>query len=102
MPTRKQPTKASDPPWQVILEEIRSQSRGTIKAVEASRAALEQRIERLERDTSSRFQGLEMAVRELRLDVRQLQADMRSLDAKVDALSRLEERVTALEKRMAS
>lgn len=103
MATKKQPTtKASEPPWQVIREEIRSQNRATIEAVEASRAALEQRIERLERDSSSRFQGLEMAVRELRLDARQLQADMRSLDVKVDALSRLEERVTALEKRMAS
>lgn len=108
MPTKKQPSQRPAPPWQVILEEIRFQNRATIEAVEASRAALEQRIDRLERETSTRDAALEMAIRELRLDVRQLQGDVkalqgdvRALTAKVEALSHLEERVTALEKRLA-
>jgi hypothetical protein len=109
MPTKKEPRKPAEPPWQVILEEIRSQNRATIESVEASRAALEQRIERLERDTSARDGVLEMAVRELKvtvqqngIDIRGLQGDVRGLAAKVDTLVQLEERVTALEKRAAS
>lgn len=140
MPTRKRPP---EPPWQTILkridsledrvergvestralvEDIRSDDRATLEAVEASRAALEQRIERLENDTRTRDAMIETAVRELRLDVRQLQGDMRQvqgevkvlqgevkvlqgdvrgLAAKVEALARIEERVTAIEKRLA-
>jgi hypothetical protein len=109
MPSKKQRSKSPEPPWQVILEEIRSQNRATIEAVEASRTVLEQRIERLERETSTRDAALEMAVRELRLDVRQvqgdvkvLQGDVRGLATTVGAIARLEERVTAIEKRLAS
>lgn len=108
MPSKKQPPKPSEPPWQIILEEIRSQNRATIEAVEASRVALEQRIDRLEHETRTRDAALEMAIRELRLDVRQVQGDVkvpqgdvRGLAAKVEALAHLEERVTALEKRFA-
>jgi hypothetical protein len=110
---------AADVPWQVILEEIRSQNRATIEEVVTSRQSLELRIERLERDTSARDAMLEMAVRELRLefhqlqgdvrglqgdvkglqgDVKGLQGDMRSLTSKVDGLVRLEERVSELER----
>jgi hypothetical protein len=37
--------KPSDPPWQVIREEIRSQNRATIEAVQAMGARLERKIE---------------------------------------------------------
>ena len=101
MPTKKQPSKRAASPWQVILEEIRSQNRATIEAVGASREAaeqrfesLEQRIDRLDHETRSRDAALEMAIRELRLDVRQVQGDMK-------VLAKLEERVTAIEKRLA-
>lgn len=114
MPTKKKPSPASEqPPWQIILEEIRSQNRATIESFEASRTALEQRIDRLERDTSIRDAALEMAMRELRLttsadirelqgEVKLLQGDVRSLGAKADALANLEARVTAIERRLAS
>lgn len=105
MPARKQPPS---PPWQVILEEIRSQNRLTIEAVETSRASLEERINRLEQESRSRGSMLEMAIRELRLTVQQLQGDVKSvqgdvhiLTAKVEALAHLDERVAALEKRFA-
>ena len=123
MPSKKQPSKAAAPSWQVILEEMRSQNRATIEAVEASRTAIEKRIDRLAHDTSTRDAAMEMAIRELRIDVRQLQGnvsqlqgnvsqlqgdvrqlqgDVRGLAGKVDALAHLDERVTALEKRLAS
>ena len=108
MPPRKQPPKPTEPPWQIILEEIRSQNRATIEAVEVSREALERRIERLEQETRARDGMHEMAIRELKLEVRQLQGDMRTLQgdmrtltSKVEALSHIEERVSALEKRLA-
>jgi hypothetical protein len=115
MPPRKQPSKPTEPHWQIILEEIRSQNRATIEAVEVSREALERRIDRLEQETRVRDGMHEMAIRELKLEVRQLQADMRTLQgdvrtlqgdvrtltSKVEALSHIEERVSALEKRLA-
>ena len=87
MPTRKKPSPSSEqPPWQIILEEIRSQNRATIEAVEASRTALELRIERLERETSGRDAAMEMAIRELRLTVQQNSADIRALQGDVKGL----------------
>ena len=117
MPSRK----PSAPSWQVILEEIRSQNRSTIEAVEAARAALEQRIDRLDHETRARDGVLELAARQNNLELRELRSsvqlnsldigglkagvhensvDIRALTAKVEALSRIEERVAALERRV--
>jgi len=119
MPDKKRP---AEPPWQVILEEIRSQNRATIEAVEASRLSLEQRIERLEQETRSRDSLLEAATRDLRAtveqngkdirdlkaavqenttDIRDVKVTVRDLAGKVEALTRLEERVAAVERRLA-
>jgi hypothetical protein len=124
MPTRKQPP---EPPWQrvldelrshgVLLEDMRSQNRATIEAVEASRVGLERRIEqsdqenrarfaaveaalqRVDQDSRSRDASLEVAIRDLKVSVQQNSVDIRDLTAKVETLSRLEERVSALERR---
>lgn len=126
MPTKKKP----EPPWQVILEEIRSQNRATIEAVEVSREVLERRMGDLEgslttrmddleraltarmdalekalagvdQESRSRDASLEVAVRELKVSVQQNSVDLRELATKVVALTRLEERVAALERRSA-
>jgi hypothetical protein len=91
---------ASEPSLGDPPEEMRSQNRATIEAVERARAMLEQRIDRLEEETRTRDTGLEMAIRELRGDVRQTQEHVRDLTARVAALAHLGERVTLLEKRM--
>jgi hypothetical protein len=106
----------------VILEDMRSQNQATIEAVFASRQALEERSERLERrleglerETRSRDASLELAIRDLKVSVQQNTVDIRDLHAsvhqntldvrelagKVIALTRLEERVSALEQRSA-
>lgn len=85
----------------VILEDMRSQNRMTIEAVEASRLVLEQRIERLDQETRARDASLELAVRNLHVSVQQNTVDIRDLSGKVEALARLEERVSALERRTA-
>jgi len=97
----KKPPTSKAPPWVMILEEMRSQNRATIEAVEASRVALAQRIDRLERDSKDRSTILELAVRELRHDVQQLQCDVRGFAEKVEALARIEKRVAAIERRTA-
>ena len=71
-------------PWQVILEQIRSQNHATIEAVESLRAALVQRLESTDEDSRSRDSLLELAVRDL-----------------IEAMARLESRVSALERRLA-
>ena len=127
MPTKK---KAPEPPWQVILEEIRSQNRATIEAVEVNREtfgqranqiertmtarmddlekaltagmdALETALGRMDQESRSRDASLDVAIRELKVSVQQNGVDLRDLGAKVEALSRLEERVAALERRSA-
>jgi hypothetical protein len=67
MPAKK---REPAPPWQAILEEIRSQNRATIEAGETNRIVLEQRIEQLDRATAARLEVLEAAVKELRQESR--------------------------------
>ncbi|MCM2258606.1 MAG: hypothetical protein NDJ94_23490 [Vicinamibacteria bacterium] len=110
----------------MILEEMRSQNRLTIEAVEATRVVLEGRLDRIERESRDRDgllglaigelrttmerndresrdrdNGLELALRETRVDLRVVQAQGLELSAKVDALTRIESRVAALERRLA-
>jgi hypothetical protein len=83
----------------VILEDIRSQNRATIEAVEATRAALEERIDRGDRDSQARDSVLEAAIGDLRKTVEQNSVDIRSLNARVEALAPLDQRISALEQR---
>lgn len=128
MPTKRK--KEPGPPWEVILEEIRSQNRATIEAVEVNGETLERRMgdlngslttrmDDLERALTARLDGLEqalgrvdeesrardasleVAIRDLKVSVQQNSVDIRELAAKVEALTRLEERVAALERRSA-
>ena len=55
----------------VILEEMRSQNRATIEAIEMIRVTVEQRIDRFEHGTGDRFTVLEAAVRQNSTDIRQ-------------------------------
>jgi hypothetical protein len=83
----------------LLLDQLQDQNRLTIEAIENTRAALEQRIERLDHDSRARDGLLEVAVRELRVTLQQTTLDVRDLSGKVDRLARLDERVSALERR---
>jgi hypothetical protein len=109
MPGKKPPPKDPQPPpgpgWQIILEEILSQNRATIEAVQSSRDELKRDIAELRENTDVRFQVLESAVSQNGADIRQnsadirvLQRDVRNLAERVDNLSGLEVRVAALER----
>ena len=76
MGTRKAP---SAPQWQVILEEIRSQSRSTLEAVLAFRQSIEDRIDRLDHETRDRDGVLALAVTDLGQEVRQHTTDLTEL-----------------------
>ncbi len=75
MPAKRQSPTPPQPPWQVILKEMRSQNHATIEAVEASRKALEERIDRLDRRTEERITVVETAVRNNSADIRRLQGE---------------------------
>lgn len=79
--------ESSRPPWQVILEEMRSQNRATIEHAEVTRVSLEQRMDRAEHNLGTRITSLETAFREL---TRRFDTLVVPLDA----------RVTAIEKRL--
>jgi hypothetical protein len=84
----------------VVLEEIRAQNRATIEAVEATRVALEEKIDRVDRDSRERDAVLEAAVRQNSRDIRQNSDDVRTLSARVEALGSLDQRISALERRV--
>jgi len=84
--SRSVPTGADAPAWQVILEEIKSQNRFTIEAVESSRTALEQRMERLDQDSQGRDDTLGLAIRHLRADLGRVAGRVETLDGKVTEL----------------
>jgi hypothetical protein len=85
----------------IILEEIRSQNRVTIEAIEATRVALEATIDQVDRDKKARDSVLEAAVRQNSGDIRTNSEDLRVLTAHVDALGPLDHRVSAIERRLA-
>lgn len=108
MPSKKPSPKAPEPapPWQLILEEMRSQNRATIEAVEASRTTLERELHQMREQTNARLEVLEAGVRQngtdtrhLQGDVKQLQSEVRGLAGKLERVAHLEERVGALERR---
>src|SRR5438552_7591776 len=97
----------------VILEDIRSQNRATMEALQATRAALEEKIDQVDRNSQARDAVLEAAVRQnskdIRTnsddirknteDIRKNSDDIRVLATRVDALGPLDQRVSALERR---
>jgi chromosome segregation ATPase len=78
--------KPDEHAWVVILEDIRSQNRATMEALEVVHVSLSQRIDRLDRDSRERDATLEFAVRGLRGDVQVLQSDVRELKTDVAEL----------------
>jgi hypothetical protein len=55
-----------EPRWLILLEDIRSQTPSTLEAVETSRVALDERIDRFEQKTESRFAVVEAAIQSFR------------------------------------
>jgi hypothetical protein len=102
--------KPPGPPWQILLEEMRSQgilieemrsqNRATIEAVVVTRESLEQRFDLLDRRLEQVDQESRARDADLALAIRAIQADLRGLASRVEVIPRLEERVTAIEKRL--
>ena len=104
MATRKR-TTPPEPPWQVILEDIRSQNRATLEAVQSSHLSLQGQIAEVDQRLGGRLTLVEGAVRqnsadirELKSDVAELKSDVRRVEGKVDGLGPLEQRVATLER----
>jgi hypothetical protein len=123
---KKAPPPPSEPPWRVILEDIRSQNRATLEAVEASRTEFGRELQQFRQETNGNFAIVFGALREhtqdirelktdvavlksdvsevkadvevVKLDVAEIKTDLRRVDSKVDHLSALEPRVAALER----
>ncbi len=83
----------------VILEDIRSQNRATMEALQATRAALEEKIDQVDRNSQARDAVLEAAVRQNSKDIRKNSDDIRVLATRVEALAPLDQRISALERR---
>jgi ABC-type transporter Mla subunit MlaD len=94
-----------DPSWQVILEDIQSQNRATLEAVETFRAEAKRELHDFREETRGNFATVFAVLRdhtkdigELKTDVAGLKSGLDRVEVKVDDLSRLEPRVAALER----
>jgi hypothetical protein len=101
----KKTPRPPEPPWKVILEDIRSQNRATLEAVESFEGRYARDRARDRARTDGRFDVIENVlrehsrdIREIKTDVAAIKTDLRRVDGKVDHLSALEPRVVALER----
>ncbi len=78
--------KPGAPSWQIVVEEIRSQNRATIEAVQSSRQMLEEKIDEVDRRSQARDSVLEAGIRGLRNDVQQNTAGIQVLDGRLGSL----------------
>ncbi len=67
----------------IILEKIRSQNRVTIEAIEATRVALEAKIDQVDRNSKARDSVLEAAVRQNSADIKKNGTDIRKNSADI-------------------
>lgn len=77
MPSKK---GRPEPSWLVILEDIRSQNRSTLEAVEASRVAIDTRIDRFEQKTEARFTVVDAALQSNARGIVGLESALRRVD----------------------
>lgn len=119
MPSRR---RSSGPPWQVILEDIQSQNRATIEAVQVSHDSLSRRMDDLALEVRQNTRDIQQNTREIQQNTRHIQQNtldiqqntrdiqqntrdiqqntlgINDLAAKVEALGPIEGRVAALER----
>lgn len=89
MPANKRPPRPTEPTWQVILEEMRSQNRATIDAVDARAREIKTELTQFREQTNARLEVLEAAVRQNSTDIRHLAVKVeRGLDERVTVLER--------------
>ena len=81
----------------VILEEMRAQNRATIEAVEATRVAVEEKIDSLARETGGRLTVLEAAVRQNSADIRK---NCEGINVLTERVGPLDQRVSRIEHRV--
>jgi hypothetical protein len=85
MATRRR-TPPPEPPWQVILEDIRSQNLTTLEAVHSSHLSLRAQIADVDERLGGRLTIVENVVRQNSADIRELKADVGGLKADVGGL----------------
>jgi predicted nuclease with TOPRIM domain len=105
--------QSSGDPIMVVFEEIKSQNRATIEAVETTRDTLKAEIQHNRTEVVARLDTLEATVRQNGADIRQVRNDIAALKEQMtridvmmavdyrERLVRLEERVEAIERRSA-
>jgi DNA repair ATPase RecN len=100
MPSKKpKPRKPPEAPWQVILEEIKSQNRAAMEAVEAHHEEMRREVQSFRGEFHSDMSVVRTLLQGYGVDIRDLKTGQARIEAKVDKLSGLEERVGALEGR---
>lgn len=77
------------PAWLVILEDIRSQNRATMEALDTFRTSIEERFDRLERETVARFEVLELAVQNISRRVGAVERAVEALGVRLEGVERV-------------
>ncbi len=102
--SKRRPSFTEQGRFELLLEEMRSQNRATIEAVEAQGAYLGARIDALRDSLTPRIEALEVAVRQHSEEIRQLATRIERLEVRMDRveqrLDRVEQRLDRVEQRL--
>jgi hypothetical protein len=102
MPKKKQTPrsrKPSEPPWQIILEDIKSQNRAAMEAVEAHHEEMRREVQNFRGGVHADMSVVRTLVQGQSIDIRDVKVGVARIEGKVDKLAGLEERVSVLEGR---
>jgi hypothetical protein len=102
MPKKKQTPRSrnpSEPPWQIILEDIKSQNRAAMEAVEAHHEEMRREVQNFRGEVHADMSVVRTLVQGQSIDIRDVKVGVARIEGKVDKLAGLEERVSVLEGR---
>lgn len=103
-PSKRAPSSTEQGRFELLLEEMRTQNRATIEAVEAQGAYLGARIDALRDSLTPRIEALEVAVRQHSEAIHRLAERIERLEVRMDRveqrLDRVEQRLDRVEQRL--
>jgi hypothetical protein len=105
-PPSKKRTPKEAPSWQIILEDIRSQNRAVMEAMDTRHDEIRQEVRNFRAEVHADLSVIRMLVQSHSIDLRDLKSGLARVeakagesDAKTDQVPALAERVAALERR---
>ena len=94
-PAKTKPPSPPGPPWQVILEEIQSQNRVAMDAVQAHHEEARRELQNFRGEVHANMSMLRTIIQGHSIDIRDLKTGVARIDTKVDQLDTKVDRLEA-------